>query len=230
MKAYGLAHDGSYRNLIVTTHEDLRAATDWVKNNSKIAGEAIASADDFRVSGPGLVLLFNELVTIANERQDGSKMEPTARFTTKGDGQRRCFELLEELYITKAPEAAAPPKTESPAATNEEDDMASKKGKTKKAPRVKKEKVAKAPRVKKAPKEKKPRVHKDKVASTGGSASKATALELIGRANGATPSQIAEKLDVSLGTAKNLIWYLRRDGHKIVLGKKSGDERVYVLA
>lgn len=93
--------------------------------------------------------------------------------------------------------------------------------------KMKKTKAAKAPKVKKAPKERKG--YKTEVASTGGTESKAKALELIQRAKGATPAEIAEKLECSLGTAKNLIWYLRRDGKKIVLGEKVGDRRPYVI-
>ena len=40
--------------------------------------------------------------------------------------------------------------------------------------------------------------------------------------------EIADKLELSLGSAKNLVWYLRRDGEKIVVDKTS-DRKPYVI-
>jgi ribosomal protein S25 len=221
MKFYSLAHSGMFANLKVATHDSAEAAKDWLDARKGIAGEVVGSESDLKTTfgGPALAALYNVV-----KADDAA---PVERFTSKGDGARRCFAALEARYQNQAVEAAAPSTVESTSAANNEEegaDMAAKK--------TKKAKVAKTPKVKK---EKKVRVPKERkgysttVKSSGGAASKATALELISRAKGATPEEIAEKLEVSLGTAKNLIWYLRRDGKKIVLGEKSGDRRPYVI-
>lgn len=215
MTAYALIHDGAFKSLVVKTAGDLKGAEALVAASKRIAGQAIeVEADLASFSGPSLVALYNALGA-------ESGTPPVSRFTTRGDGARRCFTIIEEKYRNQptevAAEASSEPEGPADNETNEEgtDDMAKAK-KTKKAPkakvvRIKKERVAKGPRV-----------HKSEVKSKGGEASKATALEMIKRANGATAEQIAERLEVSIGTAKNLVWYLRRDGKKIVLDRKTG--------
>lgn len=177
----------------------------------------VASEDDlYRLvkSGPEMVALYN---AVGND-----PVLHTRRFKDRRDGARRTFGLIARLYPETPAEAAAPSTVEQPGAANPEEgeDMASKKSKKAKGAR---------PKAKKAATRKVGGGYKAEVASSGGTESKAKALEMIQRAKGATPEEIADKLGVSKGTAKNLIWYLRRDGEKIVLGEKSGDRRPYVV-
>lgn len=173
-------------------------------------------------SGPSLVAFHNALIP------EGVK--PVNKFETRTIGAERVFALLESQYQHQPVESeAANSKATEAASTKDEDDMTT-KGKAKK---VKKAKEPKAPRAKK---EKKVRVKKDRtfkaaVKSKGGEKSKATALEMISRKMGATAEEIAERLELSVGSAKNLVWYLRRDGNKIVRGTKSDAGRQpYVMA
>lgn len=221
MKHYSLAHSGMFANLKVATHDTESDARAWLAAGKATAGDVVGDADDLKAfGGPALVALYNTL------KPDDA--EAVARFTTKADGARRAFAALEARYQNQAVEAAAPSTVSDDSAASDEtihneDDMTKK---------TKKAKVAKAPKEKKvrAPKVKKERKgYSAKVKSSGGADSKAKALELIGRAKGATPEEIAEKLECSVGTAKNLIWYLRRDGEKIIRGEKAGDRRPYVI-
>lgn len=224
MKVYCLTHDGLFRNLIVTTHDGREAAKAWLASSKKVGGEVVANPDDLKnkVSGTTMVILHTTLAKIANSYGRDRKVADVTKFESRSVGARRCFELIEELYQNQAPEAAAPPKADEVAATTttNEDEMA--KGK-----KTKKVKAAKAPREKKA-KVKKDRQYKAAVVSKGGEKAKATALEMIQRKSGATAQEIADKLELSLGSAKNLVWYLRRDGHKIVVDKTS-DRKPYVI-
>lgn len=224
MKAYALTWDGLYANLMVATCPDLddaKAAVDASRSN---AGVAAASPEDLALSGPALAGLYAKLADLA-----GIGGTTPSRFATRGDGQRRVFALLEENFKT-APEAAAPPASDTPAVTDEtttqENDDVATKGK--KAKKVKVAQAGKKVRTPKAPREKKERKLKATIVSKGGEKSKAVALEMIQHKMGATAQEIAEKLELSLGSAKNLVWYLKRDGNKIVVNKES-DRKPYVI-
>lgn len=218
MKYYSLAHSGMFANLSVAAFESEGAAS--ARATSLVAVDVVSTVDDLKAfGGPALVALYNAL------REDGS--EPVSRFATKGDAARRCFAALEARHQNQAAGAAAPSTVDEASAAEPNDGaevMKSKKAKVAKAPKPKKEPKAHAPKVKKEHKG-----YSAKVKSSGGAESKGKALELVSRAKGATPEKIAEKLGCSVGTAKNLIWYLRRDGKKIVLGEKAGDRRPYVI-
>lgn len=222
MKYYSLAHAGMFANLKVAAYDSEGAAS--ARTTTAVAVDVVSTEDDLKAfGGPALVALYNAV--------KADDAEAVTRFTTKADGARRAFAALEARYQNQAVEAAVPSTVLSTSAAeddtniNQENDM----------PKTKKTKAAKAPKVKKEPKAKTPKVKKErkgysaKVKSSGGAESKTKALELISRAKGATPEEIAEKLDISAGSAKNLIWYLRRDGEKIVLGEKAGDRRPYVI-
>lgn len=171
------------------------------------------------MSGPAIVALHNALA------QDDSQV--VSRFATRSDGARRTFARLEERF------RAQPTESESknvPAEVINEGEAEVAPKKSKKAAKPKKARAEKVVRAKKAPAEKKGRSYKPEVRSTGGTQSKATALEMIQRKNGATVEEIAERLGLSVGSAKNLVWYLRRDGHKIVAGTKSdAGRKPYVI-
>lgn len=225
MKAYALTWDAGFRNLMVATCPDLDDAKKAIDGARSDGGIAAGADVDLNLNGPSLVSLHNALIALA-----GIDVPNVNRFTTRQDGQRRVFALLESNFKT-APEAAAPPKVDVPAATSEtttnEDDMATKGKKAKKTKAVKVAKVKKV-RTPKAPREKKVRQYKAAVVSKGGEKAKASALEMIERKNGATAQEIADKLELSLGSAKNLVWYLRRDGKKIVVNKDS-ERKPYVI-
>ena len=171
------------------------------------------AADLATKPGPLLVKLHNALAP------EGTEVK---KFETRMHGADRLFRLIngdnpKDSAPTAEP-AAAP--TALPSNVEKEAEMA----KTKKPKKVKTVRV-KAVRVAKAPKD---RSYKAKVVSKGGEKAMGSALELIKRANGATAQEIADKLEVSLGTAKNLVWYLRRDGKKIVVDKTK-DRKPYVI-
>jgi len=230
MKAFALTwHGARVEELTVATCPNLDAALAAVRasNSPTINGVAAASASDLNLSGPTLAVLFNKLL---DKAVPGDNTENhVARFKDRESGARRVFTLLEE-HFKDAPEAAAPSTGNTSAApeTNNEDDMAT-KGK-KKVKKAAKAKVAKAPREKKVrePRPKKDRSYKDEVVSKGSEKRMGEALKLIERKNGATATEIKDGLGVSLGTAKNLVWYLRRDGHKIVVDRAS-ERRPYVI-
>ena len=166
-------------------------------------------------SGPELVALYNALIA------EGTA--PVERFKTRDAGAERVFALLEAKYKDQPVESEAASFEGEEAAANDEtetqeSEVAAKKAKVKKPAKAKKAKAEKKPRAAKVKGEKKP--YQAEVNSSGGEASKATALELMQRPNGATVERIATKLGVSEGTAKNLIWYLRRDGKKIELNRE----------
>lgn len=206
--AYLITSTGKFANLKIITN-----ATELPTLAGDEQAFLVGDEDDLYKavpSGPDLAALYN---AVGGE----SPALKVKRFKDRVDGARRTFGLIHQLYHQKSVEAAAPSLTAPTESAAEESGMK----KTKKA------KAAKTPKAKKAPKERKG--YSAKVKSSGGTESKTKALELLQRAKGATPDEIAEKLGVSTGTAKNLIWYLRRDGKKIVLGEKSGDRRPYVI-
>jgi len=190
---------------------------------------ASSEADLADKPGPTLVNLYNGLI------DEGAP--PVNKFTTRGDGARRVFALLVEKYAGQAVEAesenVAPGDAKPAGDESNEDSMATKgkkakkAAKAKKAPRIKSERVPKEKRVR-APRPKKDRQYKAEVISKGSEKRKADALALIERKTGATAAEIKDKLGVTLGTAKNLVWYLRRDGHKIVVDRES-ERKPYVI-
>lgn len=241
MKHFALSWTGAtVKELSVTAHATSEAAATALAGDvtvGGVTGVAVSGVDDLaKLSGPALAMLFNRLIDKAVEGDNSEKH--VARFKDRESGAKRVFDLL-ETHFKDAPEAAAPSTGNTSAAeSSNEEDMATKgKKSTKKvAKKTAKPKTPKAPKAPKAPKEKKvraPRVPKDRnykaeVVSKGSEKAKASALELIQRANGATADEIKERLGVSLGTAKNLVWYLRRDGHKIVVDRAK-ERKPYVI-
>lgn len=220
MIAY-LIKGATRKGLAVYTYSNIASATRAAETRFTDYPTTVAAeeSDLSRHSGPALVSLYNNLI--------GEGETPVNKFTTRSDGARRVFTLLVEMYAQQPVESEADsvvPETET---TTNEDDM---KGKTKpkkakkepkaKKVRVKKERVAKAP---------KDRHYKASVVSKGSEKAKGTALEMIQRANGATADEIKDRLGVSLGTAKNLVWYLRRDNYKIVVDRTK-ERKPYVIA
>lgn len=210
--AYLIIYTGKFADLKITPN-----ATELPMLTGDEQALLIANESDLYKavpSGPDLAALYNAV-------GGNDLILKVKRFKDRVDGAKRTYGMISRLY-PEVPEAAAPSTTFFPSAatTPEEGDMTKK---------TKKAKVAKAPKAKKARTPKERKGYSTEVKSSGGAESKAKALELIQRAKGATPAEIAEKLGVSTGTAKNLIWYLRRDGKKIVFGEKSGDRRPYVI-
>lgn len=227
MKYYSLAHSGMFANLAVTTHDSAADARAFLAASKSVGGNVVGDTDNIKVfGGPAIVALFNAVK--ANDA------EAVTRFTTKADGARRAFAALEARYQNQTVEVAAPSTVSQERVANDETDhneentdmpkTKAKKTKAAKAPKAKKETKVRAPKVKKERKG-----YSAKVKSSGGADSKKTAMELISRVKGATPAEIAEKVGCSIGSAKNLIWYLRRDGAEIILGEKTGDRRPYVV-
>lgn len=221
----------------VFTYSDAASANRAAEMRFPDAPTTVASeeADLLQKSGPALVALYNGLVA--------EGVPPVNKFTTRADGARRVFVLLIDKYSTQPIEDessnVAPDDDKSAGEDTNEDDMAAKGKKVKKtpkpkkAPRVKKERVEgpKKVRVKKEQPAgpKKTRAYQDEVISKGSEKRKAEALAMIERKMGATADEIKDKLGLSLGTAKNLVWYLRREGKKIVVDKTS-ERRPYVMA
>ena len=220
----------SRKGMQVFTYSDISAANRAAETRFTDSPTTVAAsdADLMAKSGPALVALYNGLIDDADKAIE--------RFNNRGDGARRVFTLLVEKYAGQPVESEsknvdqADAKSAGDTETNNEDDMATKGKKVKKAAKAK---VAKAPREKKVrePRAKKDRSYKAEVVSKGSKARMDEALALISRKTGATAEEIKDKLGVSLGTAKNLVWYLRRDGNKIVVGAKAeSGRRPYVIA
>ena len=219
----------SRKGMQVFTYTDMAAAERASETRFREHPTTIAASHDdlSSKSGPALVSLYNGLIP------EGEK--PIERFMTRSAGAERVFELLVKQYQHQPVESESASVAPADATTSNEEDMAT-KGKKSTKTAAKKTAKPKTPKAPKAPKEKKvraPRVPKDRnykaeVVSKGSEKAKASALDLIQRANGATADEIKERLGVSLGTAKNLVWYLRRDGHKIVVDRTK-ERKPYVI-
>lgn len=91
---YAIAHDGLFKNAVVTTHPHAEAAKQYLAAQKSVAGNVVIGEEDLAISGPALVALYNFLTP------DGPAVK---KFSTKKDAQRRVFAAL-ELKFGKQPE------------------------------------------------------------------------------------------------------------------------------